>query len=277
MEMSSSAAQVAFAFGITLLAGLATGIGSAIAYFARRTDVRFLAVALGFSGGVMLYISFTEILSQANATLTGMYGRSGPWIATVAFFAGMIVMGIIDRLVPSVENPHEAPTREALASLREAAPGAELSPRLLRMGLFSAIAISVHNFPEGIATFLSAIHDPQIGVAIGIAVALHNIPEGVAVSIPVYYATGSRRKAFLYSFLSGISEPIGALLGYLLLASFASAPVLGISFAAVAGVMVYISLDELLPTAREYGSGHQVLYGLLSGMAVIALSLLMLA
>jgi ZIP family zinc transporter len=148
---------------------------------------------------------------------------------------------------------------------------------LLRMGLFSALAIAIHNFPEGIATFMSAIQDPKLGISIAVAVAIHNIPEGIAVSIPVYYATGNRKKAFMYSFLSGLSEPLGAIVGFILLRRFISPSLFGIIFASVAGIMVYISLDELMPTAEKYGHHHISIYGLIAGMAVMALSLLMFA
>jgi ZIP family zinc transporter len=147
--------------------------------------------------------------------------------------------------------------------------------KLYRMGMFTAMAIAIHNFPEGLATFVSALKDVRLGTAIAVAIAIHNIPEGIAVSIPIYYATGSRRKAFYYSFLSGLSEPVGALIGYAIVFSFFSETVFGILFASVAGIMVFISLDELLPTAREYGQHHLAAYGLVGGMMLMALSLLM--
>ncbi len=153
----------------------------------------------------------------------------------------------------------------------------------MRMGLFTALAIGIHNFPEGLATFLAVLQDPSLGLAIAIAIALHNIPEGISVSVPIYYATGNRRRAFLYSVASGLSEPVGAIIGYLLLSAFLGgvgefpSEAVGIMFAAVAGIMVYISLDELLPTSRAYGKGHDTLFGLVGGMAVMALSLVLLA
>jgi len=260
--------HVLLAFGITLFAGLATGIGSALAYFARRTNLAFLAVSLGFSGGVMVYVSFTEILTKAEALLVDLHGaRVGAWITAGGFFGGLLAMALIDWLVPEKSNPHELTPRDELVEY-QAHPGARVpEARLLRMGLFSALAIAIHNFPEGIATFLAALEDPALG---------HNIPEGISVSVPIYYATRNRHRAFVLSLLSGLSEPVGAALAYLLLRPYLSPGVLGITFALVAGIMVYISLDELLPTAREYGTGHQVLGGLLAGMAVMALSLLLL-
>jgi ZIP family zinc transporter len=274
--MEASGSNLAIAFGITLFAGLATGIGSAIAYFARRTNLTFLAVSLGFSGGVMLYVSFTEILRKSESLLVALHGpRQGAWMSAGGFFAGLLVMGLIDWLVPDQDNPHELTPRDELVEY-QAHPGAQVpDAKLLRMGLFSALAIAIHNFPEGIATFLAALEDPGLGVAIGIAVAIHNIPEGIAVSVPVYFATGSRKKAFWYSFLSGVSEPIGAIVGYTLLRAFFSDTVFGVLFSAVGGIMVFISLDELIPTAREYGTGHVAIYGVVAGMALMAVSLLL--
>jgi ZIP family zinc transporter len=258
---------------MTLLAGLATGIGSALALFARRTNTRFLSTALGFSAGVMIYVSFVEILPKARAALVQDLGRPGGWAAVGAFFGGMLLTALIDRVVPAAQgNPHEVHRVEEMQGRPDDRP----DERLLRMGLFSAAAIGLHNFPEGIATFVAALDDPRLGASIGTAIALHNIPEGIAVSVPVFYATGSRAKAFGYSFLSGLAEPVGALVAWLLLAGMLGPGARGWMFAAVAGVMVFISLDELLPTAREYGEHHLAIYGLTAGMAVMAASLLLL-
>ena len=229
---------------LTLGAGLATGIGSAIAFFARRTNKRLLSFSLGLSGGVMVYVSFVELFHEANVALTGAWGpRAGAAVTVLSFFAGILFIGIIDRLVPSVENPHEAHRIEEM---------------------------------EHIATFTSAVDNPTLGIAIAAAIAIHNIPEGIAVSVPVYYATGDRRKAFRLSLLSGLAEPVGALMAWLVLMPFMSATLMGCILAGVAGIMVFISIDELLPAAREYGEAHTAIYGVVAGMAVMAGSLLLL-
>ena len=297
--------NVIFALGLTLLAGMATGIGSCIAFFAKSTNYRFLSVATGFSAGVMLYVSFVEILFKGQESLAGVYGENlGSWINIAAFFGGVIMIGIIDNLIPSAENPHEIHTSEEQEPLHNetaptpdfqaiAAGNVDVQPGahdhrvaekdLLRMGLFTALAIGIHNFPEGLATFLAALDDPSVGIAIAIALALHNIPEGISVSVPIFYATKSRRKAFIYSFLSGISEPLGAGVAYIVLITMFSKSggvfppqLMGILFAGVSGIMVYISLDELLPTSRAYGKGHDSLLGLFAGMAIMAVSLLLM-
>lgn len=297
--------NVLLALGLTVFAGMATGIGSAIAFFSKKTNYRFLSVATGFSAGVMLYVSFVEIFYKGADALTLAYGDYwGNWINVAAFFGGVLLIGIIDNIIPSAENPHETHTKEETEPLRnpdaplpdfdeiaahpeQAEPGAHdhrvADKKLLRMGLFTALAIGIHNFPEGLATFLSALQDPGLGVAIAIAIALHNIPEGISVSVPIFYATGSRKRAFLFSFLSGISEPVGAIIGYVIIRFFLGSgsniippQIMGILFAGVAGIMVYISLDELLPTSRAYGKGHDSLFGLFAGMILMALSLLLM-
>lgn len=256
-----------------MFAGLATGIGSAIAFFARRTNTKLLSIALGFSAGVMIYISFVELLAEAQHSLISVLGESkGNWAAVLSFFGGILLIAILDKLVPSFENPHEI---RKVEDMQGEVPKAE-DKKLLRMGLFTALIIAIHNFPEGIATFATALKDIKLGIPIAIAIAIHNIPEGIAVSIPIYYSTGNKKKAFLFSFLSGLAEPLGALLGYLFLLPFMNDIVFGVLYASVAGIMVFISLDELLPSAREYGEHHLSIYGLIAGMFLMAVSLILL-
>jgi len=264
--------NVALAFALTVLAGLSTGIGSLIALLAKITNTAVLSVALGFSAGVMIYISMVEIFAEAREIAVSVWGNGGLWVVNGAFFAGMILIALIDMLVPSYENPHEPRRVEEITDL--SAPVS--NNKLLRIGYMMAIAIAIHNFPEGMAAFISVLHDPSVGVAIAIAIAIHNIPEGIAISVPVYYATGDKQKAFLYSFLSGLSEPLGALIGFLILLPFMNEALFAVLFASVAGIMIFISLDELLPAAREYGKAHHSVYGLITGMMVMALSLLLM-
>jgi zinc transporter, ZIP family len=264
--------NMVFAFLLTLFAGLATGIGSTIAFFAKTTNTRFLSAALGFSAGVMLYVSFVEIFEKARISLIEQHGeQTGYIIVTLAFFGGMLFIALIDQLVPEYQNPHE------LRGVEEMCDPRLCDGSLMRMGLFSAGAIAIHNFPEGLATFVAAMADPQLGIAIAVAIAIHNIPEGIAISVPIYYATKSRAKAFKYSFLSGLAEPLGALAGVLLLKYFFNESIFGILFASVAGIMVFISLDELLPAAQKYGEHHTAIYGLIAGMVVMAVSLVILS
>lgn len=267
MEISN----LTFAFSLTLFAGLATGIGSALALLTNTTNTRFLSVALGFSAGVMIYVSFVEIFVKARDSLTISLGeKMGSWATAGGFFLGILIIAIIDKLIPEENNPHEVHTVEEMDGNSE-----HHKKNLMRMGVFTALAIAIHNFPEGLATFTVALSDPNLGIPIAFAIAIHNIPEGIAVAVPIFYATGSRMKAFKLSFLSGLAEPAGAIMGYLLFYRYFNDVMFGIVFASVAGIMVYISLDELLPSAREYGEHHLAIYGLVSGMAVMALSLLL--
>ncbi|WP_304341317.1 zinc transporter ZupT [Metaclostridioides mangenotii] len=301
--------NILFAFMMTLIAGLSTGIGSAIAFFAKKTNTKFLAVSLGFSAGVMIYVSMIEIFTEAKNTLIVPLGlKNGTIVTVLAFFGGMILIALIDKLIPSEENPHEVERVETLIKIeaeehfgnlkteeivqeKRSEEGQEVidgskdqkdegqsdlnNRRLMRTGLFTAIAIAIHNFPEGLATFVSALQEPSLAIPIVVAIAIHNIPEGIAVSVPIYYATGSKKKAFIYSFLSGLSEPVGAIIGFMILLPIMNDVLFGVIFAGVAGIMVFISIDELLPSAREYGEHHLSIYGMVVGMAVMAASLIM--
>ena len=263
--------NVLFALGLTLFAGLSTGIGSLIGFMSKEFNPRFLTIALGFSAGVMIYVSMIEIFVKARDSLSVSFGdKMGYVLTVVSFFAGIAVIALIDKLIPSYENPHEMNVEQKIKDSSD-----EQKKKLMRMGMFSALAIGIHNFPEGLATFMSGLTDPTLGVSIAVAIAIHNIPEGLAVSAPIFYATKSRKKAFAYSFLSGLAEPIGALIGYFVLRSIFNEATFGVIFASVAGIMVYISLDELLPTAEEYGEHHLAIGGLIVGMFIMAVSLVL--
>lgn len=252
---------------LTVLAGLATSIGGMIGVAGRGDSRRLMSMGLGFSAGVMIYVSLVEILQKGREALISEFGdAAGEWLVLLAFFGRIAVIALIDRLVPEEINPHEPGTVDDRARQRA----------LMRTGMLTAIALGVHNFPEGFATFIAAIQNPEIGVAVAVAIAIHNIPEGLAVAVPVYQATGSRRKALRWATVSGLAEPAGAIVGYLLLMPFVSDGLFGVVFAAIAGVMVFISLDELLPTAEEYGEHHWAIYGLVAGMAVMGISLVLL-
>ena len=276
--------SIATALLLTLIAGGATGIGGALVLFKKKISSNFLAGALGLSAGVMIFISLAELFPEAQAEITATgalkYGKA---LTLLAFFAGMGIIMLIDFLVPEYENPHEA----SGLSLGAHTPAVDMlrhagnEKALHRLGLMSAFAIAIHNFPEGIATFIGALNDPQMGAGITLAISIHNIPEGIAVAIPIYYATKSKGKALLLATLSGFSELIGALLCWAITAIFGveltgGGAIFPLILAAVAGIMIYISLDELLPTAEKYGKHHIAIAGVISGMAIMGLSLLIL-
>lgn len=255
MQFESS--QIIIAFALTLFAGLATGIGSLVAFLTKRTNTNFLSTTLGFSAGVMIYISFMELVPEAANVLND-------WQLVLSFFGGIGLIAIIDFLIPEDENPHEIHLAEDM----------EKNSRLKRMGIMLALSIAIHNFPEGIAAFMSGMNSLEVGIPIALAIAIHNIPEGIAVSVPIYHSTGSRKKAFWYSFLSGLAEPVGALVAILILFPFWSPMLEGVVLAGVSGIMVYISIDELLPGAERFGKHHLSILGFIAGMAVMAVSLL---
>ena len=266
---------------LTLIAGAATGVGGAMVLFKKRISSNFLAGALGLSAGVMIFISLAELLPEAQAEIASLGSiKYGEAFALLAFFGGMGIIMLIDFLVPEYENPHEA-SELSLDECNNQLEQSSNAKALHKLGIMSALAIAIHNFPEGIATFIGALNDPQMGGSITFAIAIHNIPEGIAVAIPIYYATKNKGKALLYATLSGFSELIGALLCIAITAIFGvelsgGGPVFPLILAAVAGIMIYISLDELLPTAEKYGKHHIAIAGVISGMAIMGISLLIL-
>lgn len=282
---------------LTLFAGMATGIGGAIILFVKRFSPKFLCATLGFSAGVMILISLVELFQEARLSLSLEFGeRMGLFYTLLSFFGGMAIIALIDNLVPKESNPHEVNSmtikvhneavggqkavisfadEESLPDKSSTLQDGKKGGKLLRLGIISALVIAVHNFPEGLATFISAMDNVELGASIAFAIALHNIPEGIAVAIPIYYATQRKGRAVGYATLSGIAEPLGGVLGYLVLRSVLTPSLLACVLALVAGIMVYISLDELLPTAESYGQHHIAIIGVISGMVFMSFGLLL--
>lgn len=257
--------SVVIAFAACGLAALATILGSVVLFRVREPHPRLLAFGLSFAGGAMVYISLVEIFVKSQVAFGhDLPDKTAYALATLAFFSGVLMVVLLDRLLP---NPH--------SGLDEHDYGHDSKKHIARVGLMAAIAITAHNFPEGMATFFATLDDPGIGAPLAMAIAIHNIPEGVSIAIPVYFATGSRRKAILACSLSALAEPVGAALGYLVLAPYLSQSVYGWVFGMIAGIMVFLALDELLPAAKRYAKGHETVYGMISGMAALALSLVL--
>ena len=273
MEITGQA--VFFAFLLSAFAGLSTGIGGLIAVGKKPISSRGLSMAMGLSAGVMIYISFVELLSGAFSSLESEMGTKGSWIALGGFFIGISFIAIIDKLIPEDENPHEFLGVDQVVSQKD--KHEQLKGKMMRTGLLSALAIGIHNFPEGMASFFSALSDPALGISIAIAIAIHNIPEGISVAVPIRVATESRFKAAGAALLSGIAEPIGALIGFVILMPFISETILSVVFAFIAGIMVYISVDELLPAAEQSGEHHIAIWGFILGMAIMGVSLILTA
>ena len=266
-----------FAFMLTLFAGLSTSLGALLAFFSKSKNYTILSVGMGFSAGVMIYVSFMEILAKSKDSFTQLYGSDvfGETLTIICFFAGIAFTAFIDKIIPKDVNPHEPKSQSELLELKPQNQNSVIqNSALKRTGIFTAIAIAIHNFPEGFATFISALESPSVGITIAFAIAIHNIPEGMAVSLPIYHATGDKKSAFWYATLSGFAEPLGAIVGFFLMLPFMGDATLGITFGIVAGIMVYISFDELLPAARVYGNAHTTLAGITLGMFVMAVSLI---
>jgi len=262
--------NILYAFILTFIAGISTGIGGILAFFIKKENILALSLGLGFSAGVMIYVSFTELLQESKHYLMSSMGATqGEWMNLAMFFLGIAIAAVIDNFLPEDVGHHffkfSNSEEENISKCK-----------LCRTGLFMTIVLALHNFPEGLATFMSGLTNITLGISIAIAIAIHNIPEGIAVALPIYHSTGSKRKAFGFSMLSGMAEPLGAVIGYFFLSSILNNSTFGILLAAVAGIMVYISFDELLPMAREYGNGHVEILGVILGMLVMAVSLILL-
>ena len=264
--------NIILAFLLTLVAGLSTGIGGLIAFFSKRDNVHFLTLSLGFSAGVMLFVSFVDIFPAALEGFTLHYTNNAMLATCIAFFAGMALIALIDFLIPEGENPHEMNYTEQIGRNHDIHDSCKFN----RMGTMLALSIAIHNFPEGLATFAISMTELEVALPIVIAIALHNIPEGVAVAVPIYQATGNRTKALLYSLLSGLSEPLGAIVGFLILMPFWNATIEAAILGITAGIMIYISIDELLPTSERYGHHHLSIIGVVAGMILMAISLILL-
>ncbi|RXJ85323.1 zinc transporter ZupT [Arcobacter cloacae] len=265
------------AFSLTLFAGISTSIGAVLAFFSKEKNYKILSLGLGFSAGVMIYVSFMEILVKSKESFFEIYKSESlaEFLMIVCFFLGILLSAFIDYMIPKDVNPHEPKSSGELNVLKEDVKTSTLKlAHLKRTGIFTALAIGIHNFPEGFATFTASLESFSLGLSIAIAIAIHNIPEGMSISLPIYYATNSKKKAFWYATFSGLAEPIGAVVGFFLLYPFLQDSTLAIIFGIVAGIMIHISFDELLPASRIYGNAHTTILGICLGMLVMSLSLL---
>ncbi len=252
---------------LTLFAGMSTLLGGFITFFIKRNSLKALSVGLGFSAGVMVFVSLSELVPGSEETLKAYYGLLGAKAMVFGgFLIGVLIAVLIDYFIPDhiEEDFLGASTKK------------QQRRKIKRAGLITALAVTLHNFPEGMATFLVSSQNLALGIPVAAAIAIHNIPEGIAIALPIFQATGKKRLAVLYSFLSGISEPVGGLIGVILLKTVMPEQTIGIMTAAVAGIMVYLSFDTLLPLSREYGENHHVIIGIISGMLIMSFSLIFL-
>ncbi|MFX0005789.1 MAG: zinc transporter ZupT [Promethearchaeota archaeon] len=268
---------------LSLMAGLSTTIGSFFSFFMKKPSPKFISFIMGFSAGVMILISFVELLQ-------GSMNETSPLLGLMFFFLGMIIMFLIDILVsheyefedsieflvtnngqykPHLHHGHRHGQRPRYYDEKK-------NNQLAKTSIFIVFGVFIHNFPEGMATFIGALTQVNLGILLAIAIALHNIPEGIAVAVPIYAYTLNRKKAFKWSFISGMSEPLGALITWLILFPFINDFILYAMLGAVGGIMVYISLDELLPMSRSLAKEHYSIIGIITGMFIMAVSLILL-
>ncbi|UNU73010.1 zinc transporter ZupT [Moraxella nasovis] len=264
--MDIALSNVLIAFAITFAAGLATVLGSALVFFQKTPSPRVLAFGLAFAGGAMVFVSLTEILGKSVESFGQVFGNVGYNYATFAFLAGLIAVMMIDRLIP---NPH------ATLDTDDPKFHDESEAYIKRIGILSAFAITAHNFPEGLATFFATLESPTVGLPLALAIAVHNIPEGISIAAPIYFATKDKKLTVIACLISGLAEPMGAMIGYFVLKSVLSDAVFGMVFGLIAGIMVFLALDELLPAAKQYSKGHEAVYGMVGGMVVMAISLVL--
>ena len=244
-------------FLLSLMAGLSTVIGAFIVFFSKSQNKKLITFALAFSAGVMITVSFTDLFVSAEETLSKYNGKlNGVLLSILFLLSGSFVALLIDKFIP--DEPKANPS--------------EPSGKLYRVGFVSMIALMIHNFPEGIATFVSGYENTTLGISIALAIALHNIPEGISVAMPIYYSTKSKYQAFKYTLFSGLAEPVGALLAFLFLRPYINEIILAIIFAIVSGIMLYISFAELIPASRQYGYHKIYLFSIFLGICIIPLS-----
>lgn len=241
---------------LAFFAGMSTLLGALIIFFTNKKSEKLVTVSLGFAGGVMLSVSFTDLLPNATQLLNEYYNEKlGIFLSVVFLLIGVLFAAMLDRFVPH-EPDGDGKKHE----------------NLFRVGFISTLAIGLHNFPEGIATFMAGYEDLTLGASIALAITMHNIPEGISVAMPIYFATGSKVKAFKYAFLSGIAEPIGAFLAFLVLKPFINTLTLGIIFGFISGIMLYIAIEELLPSSKQYGYSKEALISIFTGIILMPLT-----
>jgi len=243
--------NILMALALTFLAGLATGIGSLVAYFIPKPDMRYLSLSLGFAAGVMIYVGFVDLFCSARSVLGLSY-------ANLFFLCGLILIYLLDRLIPHIHIDGQVDSQ---------------CNRLYQSGMMTTIGIALHNLPEGMTVALVSLADLRLGIPVAFAIAIHNIPEGLACSIPLYCATSDRKKSCLLSFAAGMTEPLGAILAVLLLYPFLNDWILAAASALVAGIMVFICFDELIPIANRFGSEHLTNLGIIAGFLVMMIGL----
>lgn len=261
--------EVLLSFGLTTLVGLTMGIGGILSFFINEKNKKFFSLSLSFAAGIMIYAAFMAILPEGMHHLEEYMGENGKYLGLLGFFGGMLFIAIMEKWIHKHGGHHGHSHGEEDHDHDQEEDGQHLS----KLGLMSAVAIGIHNLPEGLTIFTTALNDIAVAIPIAIAIVIHNIPLGIAIAVPIYYSTGSKRKALIYTFLVGLCQPLGALLGYALFSNLDTGIFFGILYTVVSGIMIFISLDELLPSSQREDDHHISVYGAIGGMLVMALSL----
>lgn len=252
--------------GLTTIVGLTMGLGSLLSYLVKKTNKEFLSLSLSFSAGIMIYTAFMAILPEGIHLLEDGLGEPGYYIALAAFFGGMFLTALVEKIVHKFGGHYHHHHGEGHHEH-------EHNHHTSNLGILSAIAIAIHNLPEGLAIYTTGLKDISLAIPIAIGVILHNIPLSIAITMPIFYATGSRKRGFLYSLIVGLCQPLGAVIGHLVLSNFLNDTLNGILFSIVGGIMIFISLDELLPISRQDDDHHLGIYVTILGMIVMALAM----
>lgn len=240
------------AFLMTLIAGLSTLIGY-FAIYIKASKNNLIKISLSFAAGVMLCVSISDLIPESLSLLMVDNSKNKAFIlAFLIIIIGIVITQTIDKIIPENNN------------------------KLYKLGIFAMLAIILHNVPEGIATFLSASTNLTLGIAITLAIALHNIPEGITISVPIYESTGSKKKAFIYTLISGMAEPLGAILAFLFLKPVVTDNLMGIILALTAGIMLYISVNKLLVEAFKYKEKSASVIAFIIGLVFMLISHILL-
>ena len=268
---------------LSTFAGLSTVIGGFVTFFIKENSLKFLSFGLGLSAGVMLFISLVDLYPNACEMLKNQMGENFVWLAIIFFALGILMAVLIDFFIPDhIQGQMFTKQIGANEKKIDSADGEKDENAIIsigkikKAGILTAIVVAIHNLPEGLATFFLTTQDVMLGLGIVFAIAIHNIPEGMAISIPVYQATHSKRKAFWYSFLSGMAEPVGGVIGFIVIKTLFPNLCIGVLFALVAGIMTYISIDTLLPLSKDYDTGHYSIRGVVFGLIIMGITLILL-
>lgn len=235
---------------LSFIAGISTVLGSFFILFKIKKVGEFVVFSLSFSLGIMTLISFFDLIPSSYPVIINNYGiLYGIIIFVLIFLLGYQSIKLINDRIKDNDSS------------------------LYKIGILSMISLVLHNFPEGIAVFIGALSNTSIGIKLCIAIMLHNIPEGIAISVPLYYSGVEKKRVFVYTLLSGLSEPIGALLAYFILKNFINELFLSMVLVFVSGLMISLALNDILKEVKKYNKIKYMIYGLFVSIILFGITL----